>query len=218
MNITLSKKGIDLIIASEVSSPAYYNKFLQSPTWPGGESGLTIGIGADLGQQTVLEIRRDWNMLPPNTLSLLCKASGVKGQAARNMLKNNPIFKQVKIDYHTACNVFYDTALPEYVRETYRLYPGLDKLKPDAIAALVDLIYNRGASIKGSDRSEMAAIVPMVPTLNYSGIATMVEHSKRIWEGKPGMEGIVKRRMQEGALIRGADHPYSPADVINVQI
>ena len=37
------------VINFESGGENYYNKYLKSVSWPGGASGLTIGIGADLG-------------------------------------------------------------------------------------------------------------------------------------------------------------------------
>ena len=56
----LSKKSIDAIIAFEVTSPEYYEKHYQNPTWPGGDSGVTVGIGYDLGQNNRETIIMDW--------------------------------------------------------------------------------------------------------------------------------------------------------------
>jgi hypothetical protein len=47
-----SQAAIDLIVMEEVSSQAAYTKLYQGPTWPGGASGVTIGIGYDGGYST----------------------------------------------------------------------------------------------------------------------------------------------------------------------
>ena len=55
-----SKRAIDLIVATEVTSQAYYEKKLRKPEWPGGASGVTIAVGYDLGYANEDKIRRDW--------------------------------------------------------------------------------------------------------------------------------------------------------------
>ena len=46
----LNKKSLDLILEFEVGGGEnYYNKFLKNPSWPGEQSGVTIGVGYDLG-------------------------------------------------------------------------------------------------------------------------------------------------------------------------
>ena len=219
MEITLSKKGIDLIVAAEVSSPAYYNKFLQGVTWPGGDSGCTFGVGYDLGQVNKEKFTADWgNDITPKELGILSRALGLKGTHAQDILKKDAELRSVKINYQTAYNVFCQDSLPKYLKSTLHIYPGLDQLKPDAIGGLLSMVYNRGASIDGPSRTEMASIVPMVAHQNYSGIAQLVDHSKRLWVGKPGMAGLIKRREAEAALIKGADHEYDDKDLIIVTI
>jgi hypothetical protein len=51
-NSQLSKPAIDYIISYEVTSPNVYNKKYTSPIRPDGKSGITIGIGTDLGYTT----------------------------------------------------------------------------------------------------------------------------------------------------------------------
>ena len=48
----ISRKAVELIIKFEIGSISYYNRILQRPNWPRGNSGITIGIGADLGYTT----------------------------------------------------------------------------------------------------------------------------------------------------------------------
>src|SRR5689334_12316720 len=44
----LTAAGVTFIAREEVSSPDLYRKLYCRPIWPGGESGITIGIGYDL--------------------------------------------------------------------------------------------------------------------------------------------------------------------------
>lgn len=219
MEIKLSKKSVDLIVFAEVSSPAYYNKFLQSPVWPKGESGVTIGVGYDLGQVTKEKITKDWgNDVSPKELAIIVKCAGLKGTKAQAFLKNNADVKALKIPFDTARNVFYDDMLPKYVKSTAAIYPGLEELEPDAAGALVSMVFNRGASLEGSSRSEMAAIKPLVPQKNYTAIAALVDHSKRLWVGKDGMAGVVKRRELEAAMIKNAVRTYTDEELLTITI
>lgn len=59
-SLEVSRAGLDLLVAFEVSSPAYYEKKLRRPVWPGGESGVTIGIGYDVGVTGARQIDQDW--------------------------------------------------------------------------------------------------------------------------------------------------------------
>lgn len=65
--LVLSDRAVDMIIRYETGGKAYYVKKLVRPTWPGGDSGVTIGIGYDLGYYSAAQIRSDWASLPEKT-------------------------------------------------------------------------------------------------------------------------------------------------------
>ena len=53
----ISDKAFKLIIKYEVGGgEAYYNKYLKKPSWPGAFSGVTIGVGYDLGYNRTDEL------------------------------------------------------------------------------------------------------------------------------------------------------------------
>ena len=218
MNIVASKKGIDLLVYSEVSSEAYYEKFLQHPCLPGGQSGVTIGIGYDISECSKNTFINDWHdFLSIEDLNSLITCVGLKGNAAKNAISNQKV-KKIKVSLDSAKKVFYKNSLIKYTKETHNLYPGLEKLHPDAIGALISMIYNRGASIHGNGREEMASIVHLVAVEDYNGIAAMISHSKRIWQGKKGLEGILKRRDAEASLVINSNHNYEHDDLIIINI
>ncbi len=219
MEIKIGNKAIDLIIFSEVSSPAYYKKFLLHPIWPKGESGVTVGIGYDLGHQTVDKIKKDWgNDVSPKELAILCKAAGVRGTKAQDLLKKDTELKNLIISFERGKAVFIEDSLPDFVKQTLNIYPGLEELGPDAIGALVSIVYNRGASLKGSSRAEMAAIAPLVKKKDYSGIADQIIKMKRLWQGKSGMQGILTRRDNEAKLVKAADRDYSETEYVIITV
>jgi GH24 family phage-related lysozyme (muramidase) len=196
----LSKKAIDLIIQFEVGGRAYYEKKLQSPIWAGGESGITIGMGYDMGYCNEKQFFQDWgNQLTPNFLDPLRKVVGLKGIQAKQMLRGELL--QVKISYNQAYEVFVKSSVPKYFKLTKTIYPELETLNEDTQGALVSMVYNRGNKLEGNSRAEMKAIVKMVKDKNYDGIAEEIEKSKRHWEGK-GLDGLVVRREAEADLIR----------------
>lgn len=218
MNLVVSKKGIDLLISAEVSSEAYYDKFLTHPVWPGGQSGITWGIGYDGGQEPKQTIINDWHeLLAINDLKLLLSCAGLKGIAAQQALATSGV-KKVIVPFSAAQTVFYKKDLPKYAKETIKLYPGLEKLEPDAIAALISMIYNRGASITGKGREEMASIVHLVAVQDYNGISALIRHSERLWQGKKGMEGIVARREKEAKFVANAVHQYAQDELLIIPV
>ena len=48
-NLVVSRKGLDQLMHFEISSESYYRNRLSRPIWPRGASGITIGVGYDLG-------------------------------------------------------------------------------------------------------------------------------------------------------------------------
>ena len=198
----ISKKSIDFIIQHEVGGRAYYEKALQKPTYPGGESGVTIGFGYDLGYNTEKQFLADWkSSLPVGSLNLLKPVLGLKADKAKEALKGDIL--NIRISYNSAYDVFVKCSVPRFYALTKSIYPQLEELNEDTQGALVSMVFNRGASIKGESRVEMAAIVPLVAKKDYHGIAEEIEKSKRLWEHK-GLDGLVIRREAEADLIRNS--------------
>ena len=56
----ISAAAVDLLVASEVSSRAFYERRLVHPIWPQGRSGITIGIGYDVGTVSAGTLKADW--------------------------------------------------------------------------------------------------------------------------------------------------------------
>ena len=196
----LSKKAIDLIIQHEVGGRAYYDKKLQAPIWAGGESGVTIGMGYDLGYNTEKQFMADWSdKINLNYINALRPTLGLKGQQAKLLLKGEIL--NVRIPYNTAYKVFVKSSVPRYYAMTLKIYPDMIYLNDDTQGALVSVVYNRGNKLEGDSRVEMRAIVDLVKNKNYEGIAEQIEKSKRLWEGK-GLDGLVLRREAEADLVR----------------
>jgi GH24 family phage-related lysozyme (muramidase) len=196
----ISKKATDLIIQHEVGGRAYYEKKLQAPIWAGGESGVTIGMGYDLGYNSEKQFMLDWSgAINLNFINALRPTIGIKGPQAKAMLKGEIL--NVRIPYNTAYEVFVKSSLPRYYAMTKKIYPNMDLLNDDTKGALVSVVYNRGNRLDGDSRAEMRAIVDLIAKQDYEGIAEQIEKSKRLWEGK-GLDGLVTRRESEADLVR----------------
>ena len=196
----ISKKATDLIIQHEVGGRAYYEKKLQAPIWAGGESGVTIGMGYDLGFNSEKQFMADWSgVINLNYINALRPTIGIKGPQAKAMLKGEIL--NVRIPYNTAYEVFVKSSLPRYYAMTKKIYPNMDLLNDDTKGALVSVVYNRGNRLEGDSRAEMRAIVDLIAKQDYEGIAEQIEKSKRLWENR-GLDGLVVRRESEADLIR----------------
>jgi GH24 family phage-related lysozyme (muramidase) len=197
----ISRKAIDLIIQHEIGGREVYTRKYQKPIWAGGDSGLTIGIGYDLGYIKEKDLFSDWAGLNLNFLNAMKRFCGVKGEVVKTMMRGEVL--NVVIPYNMAYDVFVKKSLPKYYAMTKKIYPQLDSLNEDTRGALVSMVYNRGAKLDGESRKEMKAIVELVAKQDYDGIAEQIERSKRLWEGK-GLDGLVIRRENEADLIRSS--------------
>lgn len=211
--LTVSRKGLDHLVKHEISSPHNYTKFLSHPTWPGGGSGVTIGIGYDLGYNSQKQFRKDWgHWLTDMDLERLIQVSGLKGDAARDALKG---VRSMTVPLESAQRVFYESTLSRSAASTRKIYPGVERLFPDAQAGLLSLVYNRGTSLSGSRRKEMAAIKPLVAQQDYAGISQQIMAMKRLWENK-GLDGLLKRREDEARLVIRSDRIYEDSEIVRI--
>jgi hypothetical protein len=74
-----------MIVELEVGAQPTYDRKYRKPTWPGASSGVTIGIGYDVGYVSKAHFATDWtgDVLPDGMVAALQKAAGVTGAAAR---------------------------------------------------------------------------------------------------------------------------------------
>ena len=195
-----STKALALILEYEVGGgKSYYDKYLSKPTWPGGASGFTLGIGVDCGYYTPTELEKLFNFLPKNQLEIVKGASGKTGQAGKEYTqkyKNSGIV----VSWDQALKIFNELIWGKFARLAEKAFPGLDQLCDDAYGAIVSLVFNRGSSLSGDSRLEMRNIRDLVPKKDYKGIANELRKMKRIWQGK-GLDGLITRREAEAKLV-----------------
>lgn len=212
-DLMCSHHGLSKLISFEISSESYYQRFLQQPTWPGGSSGITIGIGYDLGYHNPTQIRKDWqNTIPDKDLDKLISVAGLKSEDAKKALRR---VNMIKIPLAIAQSVFYIAVLPRFAADTRKAFPGVEALPADAQTALLSLVFNRGTKMTGSRRREMAAIRPRVLAVDLPGIAAQIRAMKRLWENTP-LSGLIVRREEEALLLEQAEHPYDQAELIYI--
>jgi hypothetical protein len=199
-SVKVSDDTLRMIIASEVSSQARYEARYQQPLWPGGQSGVTVGVGYDVGYSTADWLQEDWGgILPPADLLLLKTACKVTGTSAGAMLK---AVAAIRIGWADAYKQFSTTALPRWTAETIGSLPNAEKLTPDCLGALVSLDCNRGPAWKLTDdrHREMRAIRLHMVNEEYTLIPAEIRSMTRLWVSEPTMQGLVIRRNLEAAL------------------
>jgi hypothetical protein len=201
----LSKKALDLILEFEVGGGEnYYNKFLKNPTWPEGQSGVTIGVGYDLGYVNKAEFSEDWKDLPKEIFDRLYKVVGIKGYNAKNLIRG---LKDIIIPWELSLKVFNNKTVTKFWNLTRDTFPNFDNLPEDAKGGLVSLVFNRGNALEGDRRREMKLIRDGMKITNtfdqkaLSFIANQIRNMKRIWAGGSIEKGMNRRRDAEAKLI-----------------
>lgn len=199
-NRAISENAIKLIIAFEVTDQNRYEHKFQQPIWPAGQSGVTVGVGYDLGYVTPQWLKEDWEgIMDPGQINLLRGACGLRGEHARQAL---PKFKKVTIPWSQAGPQFRKNLLPRYVAETLARLPNSDELSNDSLGAMVSLVYNRGASFRkeGDRYREMRAIYQHMVHERFDQVSKEIREMKRLWANVPIMRGLLERRELEATL------------------
>jgi len=195
-----SPKALALILEYEVGGgKSYYDKYLSKPTWPGGASGMTLGIGVDCGYYSPTELEKLFHFLPKNQIEIIKGASGKTGQAGKEYT-NKHKGDGIVVSWDQALEIFDSLTWPKFAKLAEKAFPGLEQLCDNAYGAIVSLVFNRGSSLVGDSRLEMRNIRDLIPKKDYKGIANELRKMKRIWKGK-GLDGLLERREAEAKLV-----------------
>lgn len=195
-----SKAAVDLLVLFEVSSKAAYEKLYSAPTWPGGSSGVTIGIGYDCGYATHAAIESDWGpYLPTGMITALQRTTGLtgeKGHSATLQIKHT-----VDVPWDAAMAVFMQRDMPKWENSISRSLANTEHLSGDSFGALVSLAYNRGTSFNTSgDRyREMRNIKNLMISQMFNDIPAQIRSMRRLW---PTVRGLRIRRDKEANLFQ----------------
>jgi len=186
---------VQKIVFFEVGSIRYYNKYLTTPLSPLNDaSGLTIGVGYDLGYNTAEDIRRDWQgFIPSEDIEKLASVAGLKGDNAKRMHRS---VVSVNIPYEVAMKQFMKVTLPRWIMKAYQLWPNFDSLNPRQKTALVSLTFNRGTSLEGQSRVEMKEVRDLLQRGNVRPIAGLIKSMAR----RSPIKGVQARRVAESEL------------------
>ena len=185
--------AITMIVGFEVTSKATYEQRFARPTWPGGASGVTIGVGFDLGYETRTDLDEAFPNLPDETRDRLSRVIGLQGKAARDALAK---VSDIVVPWDDAMAAF-GIALRRYAAMAAKAFPGSERLPPECFGALVSLVYNRGTAMDGQRREEMRRIHDLIATGNHAEVPAQFRAMKRLW---PDMKGLRDRRETEAAL------------------
>lgn len=200
--MSISRASEDLIIAQEVGSKAQYLAIYHRPEWPGGGSGVTIGIGYDLGMSTQAQIRADWGAhVSAQMLTVMAACAGITGQSAKKLLPQ--VRNKIDIPWDAAIAVFEKVSIPQWYARVRKALPNFELLPPDCKGVLVSLSYNRGLSYNsaGDRYREMRNIKQWMTTKQFDKIPAELDSMARLWVGT-SVRGVATRRHVEARLFR----------------
>lgn len=196
----ISDAAFDLIITEEVTNRAHYEAALRHTEWPGEDSGVTIGIGYDLGQTDRGMIENDWRgRVADAMLATMLSASGITGRPAAALAAQ--LKPSIDIPWEIALGVHRERVVPRWEAKVAAALPNTDRLSPDCFGALVSLTFNRGASFAkdGERYREMRAIKEHMTRGAFERIPDEFRSMKRLWVGQ-GVDGLLRRRDAEADL------------------
>lgn len=197
-NLPISLEAVEEIIFEEDESEFYYNKVYQRPEWPGGASGITIGLGYDLGYATKDKVIKDFKgKISDEMLNELLSVVGKTGSSAYYRLAN--VKSKILIPWNIALDIFLNNDIPQWILTVTHVLDNTTLLSPDCLGALVSLAYNRGASFHmlGDRFKEMRMIAADMSQKNFKDIPNQFRLMSRLW---PQGSGVHKRRFREAAL------------------
>ena len=191
-------RAVQLIVRHEIGSEQVYSRRYERPVWPGAASGVTVGVGYDLGHRPASSIVLDWSAHPQHPR--MAKASGVIGPPARHLAAS---MADVVVKFAQARAVFERTSLIEHYRIARRVFGAkhFDQSPAAVQGALVDLVFNRGGSMTGPGRVEMRAIRDdCLPRRDRQCVADQLRAMVRLWKGSSIERGMQRRRFEEAEL------------------
>jgi GH24 family phage-related lysozyme (muramidase) len=203
----ISAAAVQLMIGAEIGSDAEYATGEARPTWPGDASGVTIGIGYDLGYVTPARVHADWDgLLPGATVTRLAQVAGMTGAKAQAAVA---ALQDITVPLAAAQQVFTTRTLAQLPGQVRTAFPGADGLPDDAFGALASVIFNRGAEISETDprRIEMWQIRDALAEGRPRDIPAYLRAMKRLWPAGTGEDGLRTRRDAEASLFAQAFAP-----------
>ena len=194
----ISDEALLKVIEFEVTSEQVYRKRYERPIKPGGASGVTIGIGYDLGYNSPDEVRRDLaGLLSPDNIEALIGCCGLSGEAAATARQR---VRDVVLPWDRAIALFQRTTVPKFAQLVQATFPNADETAGHAFGALFSLVYNRGSKLTGERRRHMKAIHDLMAARRYEHVPAQFHDMCQLWAGDPAMKGVVKRRIVEAQL------------------
>jgi GH24 family phage-related lysozyme (muramidase) len=163
------------------------------PYWPGGQSGVTLDPGVDLGyadESLVVSCYDD--LLTAREMQTCIRAMGIVGTKACRRIERNERLQSIRITEEQATAIFSQVAMP-YWRAARRRWPEVTEAPPPVQTVVLSLCYNRGPS---NDR--LSVIGEPLRAKDYEALADVVEEM----QDDHRLVGIQQRRDTEAQYVR----------------
>lgn len=185
----ISPEARDFVIRCEIGSRQDYDRKDCRPTWPGGSSGVTIGIGYDIGVQSAAYLHKTWDgLISVSQLNRLATTVGVAGLSARPLCSS---LQDIVVPWDVAMEAYQRSTMPTFGRYVLDIFPHAEELHPDAFGALFSLVFNRGKSLSGPRRQQMRDIRDHMTGRAFGTVPQDIRNMKSLWVGR-GLDGLVR--------------------------
>ncbi len=165
------------------------------PYWPGGNSGITLDPGFDLGAQREHTLRRIYaGILSEIDIERLTPVLGFSGERARQELFRRRLRDSLRIGRRDALTIMPFIAVKYWHGITDRFTEvSNDDVPPAVQTVMLSLAYNRGISNPG-----LNMLAPHLSNQNWLQVANLVGNMQQ----NHRLPGIRRRRRMEADLIR----------------
>lgn len=195
--LRISPESRELIIYYETGGVGYYNAKLARPTVPPAPSGVTIGIGYDLGYNSKDQIAADWSpYLPAAQVARLQSVAGLKGEWAKAAL---PRVRDIHIPWETALQVYEKRTVPRFASMTERAYPGITAMPAHIQGVMLSTSFNRGTDFVGDRRRELRWTRDDIAHGNMVQLPSYQLQMRRLW---PNTLGLQRRYSAHAGLMQ----------------
>lgn len=162
--------------------------------WPGGESGVTLDPGIDLGYASFPLVKKLYGtLLSPDQLSAIMRVAGIKGEAAKDALHSSVVLETIRISREQSNQIFPYAADPYWSKIAGRFAVLMDDDTFSPVqTVMLSLSYNRGAGNKA-----LEVLRAPLQAKHWAEVGRLVGEMQQDHQ----LEGIRKRRRMESELI-----------------
>lgn len=170
--------------AEGTETPGRY--FSRHISWPGGQSGVTIGRGYDMGHRTQLQVARELisaGMARSDAIRLAAGA-GLRGRAAEIWVKNRESSAPT-IDLSVQHRLFEDITTPEVIADIKRIISKPDMVRTYGSTAWHDLPQHVQEFLfdlryRGDYTPRTREIIqPLIATARFEELASLARDTER---------------------------------------